>query len=154
MENNEINGKCDKNSSNNNIKEVNNRQNNLIINKNTDYCLNYQEILESVYSSQNDFSKCPINEYNLNVLLISSEINRTNKLTSLTLLYNLSAYSFNINKIVYLYNKISKILSRHNEDDIQIKATLTIKLSQIMNSKKKNNFYSLKFINEIDKRMQ
>ena len=154
MENNEINGKCDKNSSNNNIKEVNNQQNNLIINKNKDYCLNYQAILESVYSSQNDFSKCPINEYNLNVLLLSSEINRTNKLTSLTLLYNLSAYSFNINKIVYLFNKISKILSKHNEDDIQIKATLTIKLSQIMNSKKKNNFYSLKFINEIDKRMQ
>ena len=79
-------------------------------------------------------------------MLLSSEINRANKLTSLTLLYNLSAYSFNINKIVYLFNKISKILSKHNEDDIQIKATLTIKLSQIMNSKKKNNFYSLKFI--------
>ena len=80
---------------------------NLLINNNQEYTLNLIDLLSTVYLNKNISSKKSENEYLLNLLLMSSKLDKSNKLVCLSLLLYLNQY--NKSNYICTYSILSKI---------------------------------------------
>ena len=90
-----------------------------IINDNPNYCLKLYHLIEKINTTKDEVSNEKDNIYILNILLISSKLNDTNRLACLLLLYFLYRKDpKNVDLINYLYFKICKLcLKMENLED-------------------------------------
>ena len=96
----------------NNVKKSINEdlKNNLLINNLPDYKLNLFHIITKVSSSKNVVSKTKENEFILNLILMSSKLNKSNKLICLLLLFYLNQNEKkNLNLLTNLFTEICKL---------------------------------------------
>ena len=138
-------------------KEINNRKpslnddlkNNLLINNISEYKLNLFSLITKVCSNKNMSSKKIENEFILNLILMSSKLNKSNKLICLLLLFYLNQNDKkHLNFLTYLFSKISEISTKienipNVEDYISLKdSTFLINETNLLYSKK--NIFNIK----------
>ena len=130
------------------IKNINKKdsKNSLFINDNPDYSLNLYHLIEKIMTYKNEESQRKDNEYNLNLLLMSSKLSKSNKLSCLLLLYYLYQQGNKSNQLLnYLFFKICKLCQKIDilQEEI-VQKFLTFPESP-------NFVYSLEYLSEIKK---
>ena len=148
--NNDINIKKDNQTENNNNKN-NDTPNGQIeeenINKKIKYRINFSVLIHELRNISDVIEERSQVEYNTNLLLMSSEINQSNKISCLTLLsfinhkFNNALYTYYINKKIFKYLKIQKGI----ESFIYIR---TLYRAAFFLEKDKNYFYAYKYAEE------
>ena len=135
----------------NNIKNSINEdlKNNLLINNITDYRLNLFYVITKVSAGKNVVSKKKENEFTLNLILMSSKLNKSNKLICLLLLFYLNQNEKkNLNLLANLFTEISKLsMSQENIPNVENYISLNdssflVNENNLFYSKK--NIYNLK----------
>ena len=132
------------NKDNENINENKRRPaNEELINNKSEYNLNLFYLINKVFKYKNDPTQTVENEYILNLLLMSSKLNKSNKLICLLLLFSLiQKEKKDIDFINYLFSKITKI-SFTQEKNPNFEHYINLKESFFL--KNNNIFYSKKY---------
>lgn len=126
------------------------KKNTLFIKDNSGIQLNLFNLINKINSSKADDSQKIENQCILNLLLMSSKLNNSNKLICLLLLFFLNhedKKDFNINLTNYLFKKISKLLFQIDKNQNLLNYIL-LKESQFLQNKK-SIFYSREYILKI-----
>ena len=148
----------------NNINEINNINNNtieettptpngeikrdILINDNSEYQLNLFYLINIINSNKNDPSKKIENEYILNLLLMSTKLNKSNKVVCLLLLFFINQEDKkNIFFTNYLFNKISKLMLTQTQNKSLENYILLKESSYLINQN--NIFYSKEYLFKI-----
>ena len=120
---------------------------NLENNNKKEYKLKFSALIEESRQNSDDFNQINNVEYTTNLLLMSSQINITNKISCLTLLSYINyerrnaIYTYYLNKKIFKYLQIQKSI----ESFIYIR---TLYRAAFFLKKEKNVFYAKKFIYE------
>ena len=133
----------------NNILDINNNniQKKKAPNKNKKYKIKFSAIIEELRTNCDKAGKINNVEFTTNILLMSSQINITNKISCLTVLSYInyerrnSLYTYYLNKKIFKYLQIQKSI----ESFIYIR---TFYRAAFFLEKEKNYFYAKKLINE------
>ena len=134
----------------NNISEINNNENikkKKESTKNSKYKIKFSAIIEDLRQNCDKIEKVNNVEFNTNILLMSSQINITNKISCLTVLSYInyvrrnSLYTYYLNKKIFKYLQIQKSI----ESFIYIR---TLYRAAFFLEKEKNYFYAKKLICE------
>jgi len=126
------------------------KKNSLFIKDNLGIQLNLYNLINKINSSKADDSQKIENQYILNLLLMSSKLNNSNKLICLLLLFFLNSEDkkdFNINLTNYLFKKISKLLFQIGKNQNLLNYIL-LKESKFLQNKR-SIFYSREYILKI-----
>jgi len=158
-ENNEIKGTYNNQQVNENIRKESiylnqndPKKNTLFIKDSSGIQLNLYNLINKINLSKADDSQKIENKYILNLLLMSSKLNNSNKLICLLLLFFLNhedKKDFNINLTNYLFKKISKLLFQIEKNQNLLNYILLKEYQFLQN--KKNIFYSREYILKIKK---
>ena len=133
---------------NNNFIINEDEKNILLINNNSDYLLNIYFLINRININKNIHSKKSENEFILNLLLMSSKLNKSNKLICLLLLFYLNQdEKKGQNYINYLFSKISKLLLLLDKDE-NLENYILLKESSFLQNQNQL-FYSKDYLNQI-----
>ena len=144
------NNKRDNENENENINEINKNikrpVNEEIINNNSEYNLNLFYLINKVMIYKNNPEQRVENEHILNLLLMSSKLNKSNKLICLILLFSLvQKDKKDIDFINYLFSKITKLSL--NQKNPNFGNYINLKDSFFLNNN--NVFYAKKYISQL-----
>ena len=134
---------------NENLQNNNNIANGKETKKEKKYKLKYSQIIEQLRQYSDKFDKINYIEFTTNLLLMSSQINTTNKISCLTILSYINyekrnaLFTYYINKKIFKYLQIQKSI----ESFIYIR---TLYRAAFHLNKEKNYFYAKKIINEAE----
>ena len=118
-------------------------------NKNKKYKIKFSVIIGELRHHSDETDRISLNEYTSNLLLMSSQINQTNKISCLTLLSYINykrenaLYTYYINKKIFKYLKIQKSIEPFTYIRTLYRAAYFLE-------KEKNFFYARKYVYEAD----
>jgi hypothetical protein len=116
---------------------------------NKKYKIKFSQLIEEQRQNSDVEEKMSLTEYNTNLLLMSSQINQTNKISCLTLLSYINyerknaLYTYYLNKKIFKYLQIQKSI----ESFIYIR---TLYRAAFFLEKEKNFFYARKYVGEAE----
>ena len=116
-------------------------------NKKIKYRLNFSVLIDKLRQDSDAIEKRPEIEFKSNILLMSSEINQSNKISCLTLISFVNYYKKNSLYIYYLNKKIFKYLQSQKGIESFIYIRTLYRASYFL-EKEKNYFYAYKYIDE------
>ena len=147
--------KPEKNEIKNEIVDINSTDSGICVkkekekNKNKKYKIKFSVIIGELRHHSDETDRISLNEYTSNLLLMSSQINQTNKISCLTLLSYINykrenaLYTYYINKKIFKYLKIQKSIEPFTYIRTLYRAAYFLE-------KEKNFFYARKYVYEAD----